>query len=750
MNPGNYNLKRNSLFLKLMLGFTIIILISFLFNALSFNFYTKNIRNEIIRYNHSNMSGTVSNYEKQFRLLEDVTTNFFYNPNVAAIDRDPTDVPAMNLLAEEFSALVSGYNNLYLHNIILYHNGFSLIVDKNGLSYTEDLFAKDYVNSQYDVSFWREQASADYHMKIFPAAWFERKNMLNKLEPLGSFFPVIVKSTLHKQFYMIALIDAAAVFENTHHSVNDNFYMIDDAGTLFYSTEQRDEKDIIHSFDLSQRFFIEGSDYYFFEKGAATGITYVNVIPTENIASQVSRMNIALIVLLAFSVLISLFISILLSYKFKHPIQRIVESLQRMNPNFQLHSKINEFNLIGSNLKTMMLTNQNIRQDLQHKTTLLQKYGYLDKVKSINYSNKDVHSLIDTSKPFYFVMYRLHLTRQFHELVYEEQKKTSYFFEFINLNMQQRFPESVTLQSEKELIFSIVFADEGSSTEPLLETLHFMKQVFEKDVDYYFLSIAVHPELRSPAQFTTAYEEAEQIIRLRQLNNQTQIITGTDIPPISYCFSPTEESQFAAHLQAGKEADMLELIERMTDHLHKHHAPAHFFKQFANEAVSKILVGLSAQQIDISELQSEFFPYEQIKEIVTLEQYIDFFRQLIGRAAALANARITNQDPIVTFILNYFQQHYSEEIYLEMVADRLNITTSYMCKYIKQKTGKTFGSLLDEIRINKAKELLEADDCKIQEIAAQVGYQNANSFTRMFRRLTGVTPGEYRRDPHKT
>ncbi|WP_409345016.1 helix-turn-helix domain-containing protein [Paenibacillus sp. MBLB4367] len=735
--------KRNSLFTKLLLGFIVIIVISFIFNALSFNFFTGSIREEVITYNKLNMSNTVSKYEEHFQVMEEVAANFYNNANVIVLNRDNTNFFAMNDLAKEFTSLVTNYKNLGLDNMFLYNGRHSFLVDKSGLMKENDMFANQYISPAYDATFWAKQVDEDYYMRIFPAADFTRRNFNGSIEPAGSLFPVIVKSKLQKQYYIAALLDASAIYRKYHLSVSDLFYMTDGGGTVFYSSGEQEQALSPLAFDPSKPYFTKDNNYYFYAKGEKSGLTYVNVIPNQNIASKIYSLSVVLIVLLALSLILSLIISVLLSIRFKSPIQKIIDSMYKMNPNIQLGSKINEFNMIVENLRTIIASNRSIHKDLQNKNTLLKKYGYWNKVKSIPIGSRDVQNLIDTSRPYFFVMFHIHFTRRFHELITEEQKK-SHILEFIQLNVQQAFPQSETVQSEKDLIFSIVFAEPDASG-ALRNALGAMKHVFDTDSEYYYVTIAFNPVQYSPSGFTAAYDEAREMVRRRKLNGETQIVTDCASPQPDFHLTPSEEKEFTAHLAAGNEADIMLMIGRMMNRL-RSNGTAEQYRQLAGEVVSKTLLALMLQNINAGDLQEELSPYEQIKEFVTEEQYDDFFRSLIGYASALMNEKRMEKDPIIEYVLAYMEQHYGEDIGPDAVAEKLNLSTGYMCKYVKNKTGKTFGDCLDDVRIMKAKEILEATDCKIHEVALQVGYQNANSFTRMFRRLTGVTPGEYRRE----
>ena len=95
-------------------------------------------------------------------------------------------------------------------------------------------------------------------------------------------------------------------------------------------------------------------------------------------------------------------------------------------------------------------------------------------------------------------------------------------------------------------------------------------------------------------------------------------------------------------------------------------------------------------------------------------------------------------------IINYLDQHYCKEINFEQMAKEIGISYSYMRKIMYDATGK---SLIDHIhfkRMHHAKEMLKGSNLSIGEIAKQVGYSNPQSFSRLFRKMEGLAPSQYK------
>lgn len=95
-------------------------------------------------------------------------------------------------------------------------------------------------------------------------------------------------------------------------------------------------------------------------------------------------------------------------------------------------------------------------------------------------------------------------------------------------------------------------------------------------------------------------------------------------------------------------------------------------------------------------------------------------------------------------IEEYLRVHYQQDINLQDIADRFFLNKEYISRKFKQVFSETITDYLTKIRMEKARELLENPKYKIYEIAYHVGYQNEKYFSKVFKKLIGLTPNEYR------
>ncbi|MEK3903893.1 response regulator [Paenibacillus sp. FSL R7-0179] len=87
---------------------------------------------------------------------------------------------------------------------------------------------------------------------------------------------------------------------------------------------------------------------------------------------------------------------------------------------------------------------------------------------------------------------------------------------------------------------------------------------------------------------------------------------------------------------------------------------------------------------------------------------------------------------------------YAEDISLQSVAEQINVNASYLSRVFKQETGENFVSFLTRLRMEKAKSMLRDRNVKVYEVAERVGYPNTAYFSKLFKKLNGISPEEYR------
>lgn len=96
--------------------------------------------------------------------------------------------------------------------------------------------------------------------------------------------------------------------------------------------------------------------------------------------------------------------------------------------------------------------------------------------------------------------------------------------------------------------------------------------------------------------------------------------------------------------------------------------------------------------------------------------------------------------------LDYIDTRFHEPLTVESISQKLGISKSYFCSVFKKDTSKTFTQVLNEVRIEKSKQLLRDTNQSILDIAMEVGYNNQNYYNMLFKKLNNISPNQYRNE----
>lgn len=96
-------------------------------------------------------------------------------------------------------------------------------------------------------------------------------------------------------------------------------------------------------------------------------------------------------------------------------------------------------------------------------------------------------------------------------------------------------------------------------------------------------------------------------------------------------------------------------------------------------------------------------------------------------------------------ITEILQENVENKITLDRLAQEVNMNVNYLCRVFKQDTGRSIVQYMNELKINKAIELLKLPDTRIKEVASQVGIDDPFYFNRVFKKVVGLSPSDFRK-----
>ncbi len=139
----------------------------------------------------------------------------------------------------------------------------------------------------------------------------------------------------------------------------------------------------------------------------------------------------------------------------------------------------------------------------------------------------------------------------------------------------------------------------------------------------------------------------------------------------------------------------------------------------------------------------------ELKLVEQCSSHRDLLVAIIQRIDEYAVQRIrqpATDHPLVNKIIDYIATYYDQEISLKSMAAYVNMDEQYLSGLFKKKVGESLIRYVQCIRVEQAKFYLAQTDLLVQEIGERVGYVHLNYFLKMFKKWTGLTPGEFRRE----
>ncbi|TVY07763.1 helix-turn-helix transcriptional regulator [Paenibacillus cremeus] len=138
---------------------------------------------------------------------------------------------------------------------------------------------------------------------------------------------------------------------------------------------------------------------------------------------------------------------------------------------------------------------------------------------------------------------------------------------------------------------------------------------------------------------------------------------------------------------------------------------------------------------------------EQVFQLDSLSDAYDYLHRLMMSSRPYTGTMKKEYSPVIKSVLAYVNTNYAENVSLSLLAELYHMNASYLSRLLSQETGTTFVDLLAKTRIHHAKRLLLEGKHRVREAGEAVGYKDYSHFYMVFKKLEGVSPKEYIRQP---
>jgi len=144
--------------------------------------------------------------------------------------------------------------------------------------------------------------------------------------------------------------------------------------------------------------------------------------------------------------------------------------------------------------------------------------------------------------------------------------------------------------------------------------------------------------------------------------------------------------------------------------------------------------------------QTKVFDPEQYDAMLRLLATFAEHLATISNSIELETDVVELEDQVVSRAKKYISERFKQRITLDEAAQAVNASTRHFCKVFKQATDITFTDYLARTRVEKAKNLLQNPHLRVSEIAFDTGFDSISQFNRSFKRISGMSPTQFRRE----
>lgn len=308
--------------------------------------------------------------------------------------------------------------------------------------------------------------------------------------------------------------------------------------------------------------------------------------------------------------------------------------------------------------------------------------------------------------------------------------------------------ESMKIGSVPDTLLYLLNAD-GSWTERTEQWIETISTSFEKRLQHKGIHCVITDSFTDLYQIGAVYnEQFDQLKRYAFYLPDSSVIVRAYLPEIP---APVSDLDMAELVEALKRKQFQKACTTFLEHVYlkstDYKTDVFAFKSLLGNFIFNVTNALSKLKFETTPLEKGKYDYfRQIDQAIYARDAISIIEQFIQETESVINGSDYSVNPSFHRLLNYIQEHYAEPITLTEVAKRFHFNPSYLSSYFSANNSEGFSEYLNKIRVDKAKEMLVSTNESISEISDQVGYSDQSYFTKVFKKMTGISPSQYRKE----
>lgn len=746
---------KSSLFIQYLLIFSLIAIVPIVTTCLALVFSHNSLTEEVIQSNQSSLELVQQSLDIKIQEFTNIPSLIEQNPSLTKTSLQNNPGNAISNIKE----ITSAHN--FINNIIINIRDSNYFYSSKGTFHTEDLPVQSFmsnllqngyscatlvsmVNSVTTPTFWPVDALEDIpnDLYLFSPVYntefqYESQNasrvsiILINREAIHDLFRA--SQTNSEETILLLNSDKQLLTFLSSNVSTDTIQQICD-----YIRSSTETAEIL-------RLTINGIDnIIFISQSAQTGLFYVRFLP-EHVAYQpIYQMRNISLTILVIALILSVF---LVGYGIKRsyvPIRTLADWIQTKQPT-NLNAR-NELLLFKKVFDDTFEQNSNMSELISNS-----RYGLIDHfLKDLICGN------FASEEEFTAACQKLNLpfTRNYYAVACVLVESNSDDDSNIDFNLildaiRDELPENISIQI-KDLLFAgkliIVLSSDSNDLTTYKKVIVTIKQRLLDHADI-LTSIGMGSFYDSYEHVGKSYLEATNALDYRLIYGKDCLITQEmcNIDKTELVYPSEDISQLASALLSKDAEAASEAIYRLNAYAKSPHCTLHSAKYICYDTFSVLKKTPPFMNVGYENTGSDNLDITKLTDYDNIDEFFTALHRIVQNAIGTPKA-VASESDLGPQLVEYIEQHcFSYNFQVSTIAEHFSISQPSMRKIFREYTGIGISDYVTNIKMEKAMQLLRETDTNVQEIVTAIGNTDASAFIRLFKKKTGMTPGQYRK-----
>lgn len=614
-----------------------------------------------------------------------------------------------------------------------------------------------------------------------PLFWFDRKVMASV--PRGGSHVVTLVRRLpvtsdQALGYLIINLNERAFFEvfgSMHQGTSGEMIILTPSGNIFSDWNKRllsrefsdypvirdlKESDLPESFG---EYKIDGSLMLVNSlKSSYNDWRYVSVLPLSELTIHIQSIKKTTIFICLVLTFVSLVAAVLLSQRLFRAFSGFIEKIRSIGKfNQPLPQKMDEFGLISYYVESLQSTNNHLESQILQSMPLL-RASFIQRLLTETFRQGEFGEKLDYYQiPAAYGYYTVLCIELDNLRGQSEQDVNLFLYAAMNIAKEviSHHTEGMVVRMQSEQIAVVINNGqrESGTSQVQMEIFRISEEIrgVIEQVLHVTATIGVGHSYLGIENLHRSYKEALEAIKYQLLEGTGTVLFIDRVNPEETVFSyPVEQEQLILlNLKLGNLEQIESAVNDFAETLKMEEALTidHVRQSFVQLLAATLRTLYEFDPKDGPKLFTDNV-YHTLNQFKTMEHIKEWLIQNIFHTMIVhfRHLRSERNSQTTEKVLSYIHKHYDEDLSQPQLADMVMMPVSHFSSFFKQEVGVTFTEYIITYRIEKAKELLTKTDFKVSDIAERLCYNNSQNFIRTFKRVTGITPGEYRQKHTRT